>query len=730
MSGLRFSMVALLATSSLSAFSISSYSYAQGAVDLDPIVITGEGEANCVSLAQDRFEGDQRPLCVGDGVIRENLSGASLTREDFERTPIGPRVDSIVRNLPGIATGGGPDEDKDARVLGLDKEYTRTTIDGIQLPDGGEKREFNLDRLGSALVGEVEVVRSRRAEMEADGIAGRVNVRLRRIPEVFTGEVSGAFGADFEQNQSQNWFSANMGGMINQNIGAQGALSYARQALSKSKEKYAANGVLRETEEETKPTVTRDLMLDLLWQNENTAITVRPLFLDLVENKTKEKLKYNPLGVFNGRDYEEEEKTKETLGGSIALRHDLDTIAGARIDARFAYFAGRETKDKFKKAFNAAGVENLNAFETEVERKKDAITQGELSFTIPFSAFGIENYLKIGGLLRDKNRTKSKLKFDRFGAPKGLNVKDVYELREFVYAGFVQNEMRITERFHVTPGIRFEGSRLRSVDLANNARSGRTLDFLPSLPVHWKVTDNLSFDAGVAAVLNRPKFDLLIPYSEERGDRFALGNPDLKSEQGWAFDADITYKSRYLTLGFGVFHREISGIIEEVNTGAFIGAKPVFRFENVGDGWTNGIITSQRISLGFLDIPVLSGFTVSSNQTFARSQLTEKVTGITRPFKEQPSFFGNLNAEWSDPQNRFLVAASVNYTAERKQDNEVQDAELSLDVQLRYKIHEQFELFALGQNLTSTQRVKRKSNGDRDVEKTTPAFFFGATARF
>lgn len=78
------------------------------------------------------------------------MIGARLTE-----LPSGPRVQDAVKELPGVVTGRAPGEDK---------AYTRTTVDGIQLPDGGERREFDPDRLSSALM--VTPSPSRSAEAE------------------------------------------------------------------------------------------------------------------------------------------------------------------------------------------------------------------------------------------------------------------------------------------------------------------------------------------------------------------------------------------------------------------------------------------------------------------------------------------------------------------------------------------------------------------------------------
>jgi outer membrane receptor for ferrienterochelin and colicin len=708
---------------------LSSPAWGQDPTLLARLVIIGKSDRLCLPVGVEREAGDTRARCVGEGVARENLPGDTIDRTQFTVLPTGPRVQDAVKRLPGVVTGGAPGEDKDARVLGLDKEYTRTTVDGIQLPDGGEKREFNLDRLSTVLVDSVEVIRGRRAEMEGDGIAGRVDIKLRDIPATFGWEASSALGGSSDDHV-QHWHSIVGGGMLNAHFGAQGGFAYSDQAISKDKDKFDKDGNLTEQERETKPVRSRDLLLDMLWQNDANAFRFKPMFLDQVETKDKTKTKYKN-GEVDGTESEWERKRKQTVGGTLSWRHDFDGLPGASLDMRAGWFRGSEDKEKVKRVFKKDGSEDAGKYETEVEDKVDTIVQGEAAMTLPFDLGEQEHELKFGGLLRHKDRTKSKVKF---GAPKNPGVKDVYALKELVGAGFVQDKIRLTERITIVPGVRIEAARLDATSLTGTEGNGTAFDVLPSLPVEMALSNRWTLNASMARVVNRPKFDLLVPYEEEKGDRFVIGNPDLRPERGWAFDADLTYRADYVSLGLGVFHREISQIIEEVDTGRLSGGKTVYQPENVGDGWTNGVILSQRVSLDFLDVPVIDGLAISSSQTFARSRLREFATGEKRAFKEQPKFWADMAVEWTDPSRRFFASAALGYTAKVAKSgdggDEYREPELSLDAQMRYRITDRLELFALGENLTGTKRVKVKADGVREVERGATSFYAGLKVKY
>lgn len=711
----------------LSGVVAASGAKAQDVTQLERLVIAGKADRLCLPVGTEREAGDTRARCVGEGVAREDLPGDTIDRTLYTVLPTGPRVQDVVKRLPGVVTGGAPGEDKDARVLGLDKEYTRTTVDGIPLPDGGEKREFNLDRLSTVLVDSAEVIRGRRAEMEGDGIAGRVDIKLRDIPATFGWEASSAVGGSTDDHV-QHWHSIVGGGMLNEHFGAQGGFAYSDQAISKDKEKFDKDGNLTERESETKPVKSRDLLLDILWQNDANALRFKPIYLDQTETKDKTKTKYKN-GEVDGTESEWERKRKRTAGGTLSWRHDFDALDGASLEMRAGYFRGSEDKTKTKRVFKKDGSEDAGKRESETEDKTDTIVQGEAAMTLPVDLGELEHVLKFGGLVRYKDRGKTKAKLDANGDPKSLGVKDSYELSEWVAAGFVQDKIRVTDRITIVPGVRIEAARLDSTARSGVDGNGTAVDILPSLPVEFALAERWSLKASAARVVNRPKFDLLIPYEEEKDDRFVLGNPDLRPERGWAFDADLTYRADHLALGFGVFHREISRIIEEVDTGRVSSGKSVYRAENVGDGWTSGVILSQRVSLDFLDMPVLDGFAISSSQTFARSRLREYATGNKRAFKEQPKFWADMAAEWADPSRRLFVSAALGYTGKVSKSgdggDEYREPELSLDAQVRYRITDNLEFFALGENLTRTERVKIKADGSREVERGATSFYAG-----
>jgi outer membrane receptor for ferrienterochelin and colicin len=706
----------------------ASVAFSQDVTQLPTITVNGIGDRLCLPIGTTRDEGDQRPFCVGEGINRGNVAGNTFDQQQLKRFPTGSQAQDYVKRLPGVATGGAPGEDKDARVLGLDKEYTRTTIDGIALPDGGEKREFNLDTIPAAWVDSVEVVRGRRADMDADGIAGIIEVKLRDIPE--TPEWEMKLGVGKSDNGVGLYDLALVGGgMVDASIGGQFGLTSARNTNGKTKEKLRADGTVSETEDEAKTLTSLGALGDFLWQDANNAIHFKPMVLTLTEDKDKTKEKFNTSGVLTGSEREEETKEKTTAGASLSWRHDFAGVDGASLELQASHYSTTEDKDKTKSVYNAAGVENLGNRETETELKQDVVTQGKLDLTLPTEIAGLTHTFKSGLTVRDKSRTKDKSK-TKGGVAQSLSDKDVYAIDEVVWGAYVLDEIQLTDWLEVTPGLRIEGSSVTSSMADGTTGSGDTIDLLPSLPVHLTLDDAWSIDGGIARLVNRPKFDAIIPVNSDT----LLGNPDLNPEHGWAFDASLNYKTDDVELTFGVFHRQISDLMEEVDTGLVNDDEDtIYQIQNVGDGWTNGLILSQRVALaGLIDIPVLEGFSLFSTQTLTWSEVTLE-DGTQRRFKDQPPYFLDLALEWTDPTGAFSASAAMGYTPEMTTGdnaNETRDAEFSLDLAANYQIDETFSIYALAKNVTGTERVKHKADGTTESERGSQSFLVGMKAKF
>lgn len=655
----------------------------------------------------------------------------NLKREDFEAVP-NQRLGDVLMRMPGVSMGGETGERKDVRLRGMDKEFTRTQFDGVQLTDGGEKREFQVWRYPSSLVGDVQIIRNPTAEFEADGIAGRVAVQTRDIPTErqieFESGIGGSRRLDFsEDRKAQVSYGERFGA-----FGMQAAVSHLRDPIVKDKRKERVGGNV-ETEDEEKAPLYTDLFGDFAWFGERHELHVKPMYLNVDEEKDKTKNTFNSSGVLNNSELELGEEIKRTT--AILVDHRYRGPADSVVESKFLFTDTIEDKDIDKIALNSSNV--ITKITNEQEDKMDEAFELASKVTLPFH-LGLPNEVRFGGALRRRDRFRNKTTLETAGGTTTdkTGPKDNYSLLEYYMAGFVQDTVALTDKVSITPGLRYEYVIQEPTSGASLTSRETIGDLLPSLHAVYRHDDRTTFRASISRQVNRPKFDEIAPFEQETGTQFVTGNPNLKPARAWSLDAGFDHGTKEYFFGVNVFHRQIKDVIETVDTGVDRNGKDVVSTENVGDGYNQGIELEQRFSLAPF-ATVLENFSIRANQTFARSEL-EDDEGRKRRMKEQPGFIGNLSLIYNEPRTATRVSISGNYTSLLHKDEfsgitERTESELYFDLYAETRLVGNLKAFAWVENITGEERRKVKIDGNNiDIEDTNTgrSYFVGLKATF
>lgn len=631
----------------------------------------------------------------------------------------------ILKRMPGVFTGGPIGEDKDVRFRGLDKEFTRVRVDGFTLPDPGEKREFQVDRLPAFMVEEIRIIRNPTAEYESDGIAGQVDIITRPIPHKVKFDARLGYGGFDSLDGDLYQGSLALGGRPVESFGILGILDVLHDDKTKEKRKVFSTGKV-ESDIEDRITDYRNVKLDFGFFYDAGELHIKPLLAEKDEQKSKSKFNLDP-GKNAKRDDEQEAKDVRTSGVELVLKHQ--SANNWRLENQLGFHHTSEDKDKIKWAFEEqnAGAEDfvLKKTELEQESKEDQTVSFSSKIIIPLD-YGLPQEVRVGmaARKRDRFRDKAKQELQNNGnlVERPLGAKDIYNLDEHYFATFVQNELWLSERFSVMPGVRLEHVRL---DVASGsgegiAKSSRT-DLNPSLHVLYALREDLSLRAAVSRGVNRPKFDELSPFEEEKGDRFVIGNPDLNPAVAWKYDVGADFARRNIFLGVNLFYQDIEGVIEEVNTGMVRDGKDIYSVRNVGNGWNAGIELEQRLGFGWARTPLLSGLMVWANQTLLDSELKE-ADGTKRPFKDQPDYILNLGADYTyKPWGTTLSLAwhYVDGTVEVKPtgDRKVKSSQSVVDAGFYQRLTRNSRLFFEVQNLTdkAKKETETKANGETSI---------------
>jgi outer membrane receptor protein involved in Fe transport len=691
------------------------------------VVMKSEPEGLILSLTSDEDTADSEEEITVTGksisVIQSPVVSTSISREAFELRN-NRRAGDVLDQLPGVLVEGPPGENKDVRLRGLDKEFTRIDVNGVTLPDGGEKREFRVNRLPSGFVEKIQVIRNPTADIESDGIAGRISLTTRPIPEKFI--LEGRAGYGFNRSNKSLWNAELVVGdkPIDQ-FGYLVGFSFLKEPLSIDKAKLFTNGKA-ELEKELKDVTSLELLGDLAFFYDQGEVHIKPLLSFQIEDKDKVKLNTEPKKD-SVRDLEREEKDLLTVGFEITHKHKFKS--DIRLETDFGYYVSSETKDKINEQFkqkSGVGAFALDKTIFEVEDKEDKIWNFATALTMPIKT-GVKQEIKVGGAirLRDRFRDKTKEDVDTKGKRTDTTTpKDNYFISEDYFALFVQDKIQVTDRFSITPGVRLEHVPRTTRDGTGLEGSTTDTDLNPSLHLLWNPIDPLTFRAAVSKGVNRPKFDELSPFIDERNDRVVIGSPDLAPARSLNFDIGGEYSTKHIFLGANFFYRSITGVIEEVDTGTRINNKRVFQVANVGNGSTSGFELEQRLNLGITQIKALEGLTLWANQTFLRSELTD-FNGITRPFKDQPDFFANVGLDYTYKPWGTTFTISWGYVSDRNEfkadgTSKTIEAVSTLNLGLQQRLTDNLSLFFEASNLTNSGKteVERGINNAVTSRKT------------
>ena len=704
--------------------------------------ITQQGEGMIVSIPKPSPPVAEKAPMKGDEmeeielIVTNQLSDrftspipqVGISREEFTTLP-DQNVGEILQRLPGVVIGGAPGESKDVQLRGLDKEFTRTQVDGIQLPGGGEKREFQVNRLPSFIVQDVRIIRNPTAEFESDGIAGRVDVETRPIPEDPTFNLVARYGGLESFDGEYLNGAIGYGDRVSETFGFNSYFDYKELPLDRDKEEVEfEDGTIKKNKTENED-VDQELISaggDIgLFYNQGE-VHFKPLFLRLDERKEKLKLETETKKPDEiKREEENEDKIQETTGGTVEHQHTFSS--GFNLETKLAYFSTIEDKDKEKLKFKNG---ELDKTELEIEDKEDEIIVFKTTGTLPIES-GLRQELKFGAMvrLRDRFRDKTKTEFkvvdgviDESTAKDKTTGKDNYEITEDYFAVFVQDEIFLLDKLSVLPGLRLENVN-RQAGRPGEEEVDRTItDLNPSLHLLYRPQSKLAFKAAVSKGINRPKFDEISPFEEEKGDEIKIGSASLNPARSWNYDIGVNYEVPALLLGANFFYKQIEDVIEEVDTGRDRDGKDIVQVTNAGDGYLQGLELEQRLNVGKLfQAKALEGLVIKANQTFIGSELEDN-QGNLRTFNKQPDFIANIIAEYTYEPWGTTIGLAWNHISERTEfkPDVIKTIEPSstLDFVISQQIKKDLSISFSVENITNAKKEEIETTFDGTVVKT------------
>lgn len=516
------------------------------ASDLNEVVVQGEKTIMELSL-------DKRIFNVG-----KDLANA------------GGNASDILMNLPSVAV----DPEGNVRLRG--SANVRILIDGKPSGLVSFKGSSGLRQLPANMVERVEVITNPSARYEAEGMAGVINIILKKDSkqgfngsfEVISGyPVNTGFttNLNFRRNRI-NWFL---------NYG----LAYRRTpGISELyQEVYNEDGTtsLLSQNNSTKVTGMNNNLrggLDYYF-NEKSILTLSYLWRRSDVRRITD-IRYedylNTFGNFLGYSMRQQDET-EAEPNKEAIMNYKRTFAqkGHELTASFTYLNYWERSDQLFTEFSYTpqGViipsqdlvqtslndEYENQFLLQMDYVKPFATKGKFESGIRTSFREMENDY----LVQEKNETGD------FITLPGLDNIFLYNENILAAYGIIGNE---TGKWSYQGGLRAEHTDVETILLETNETNPRSYtNLFPSAHVTYNLTDQNAFQLSYSKRVRRPVYNDLSPYvtfSDQRN--FFSGNPDLDPEFTDAFELGHIKYFEKATVFSTVFFRNTVDKIERI----------------------------------------------------------------------------------------------------------------------------------------------------------------------
>jgi TonB-dependent receptor len=241
-------------------------------------------------------------------------------------------------------------------------------------------------------------------------------------------------------------------------------------------------------------------------------------------------------------------------------------------------------------------------------------------------------------------------------------------------------------------------------------------NWLPSVNIRAKFTDNLFLRLAYSKAITRPDFGNLSPalVLNQLQLTGSGGNPDLQPTKANQYDASLEYyfgKSNYIA--GSLFQKDVTGFVQKFSVNETINGQTysISRPRNTGSGTIKGFEVTYQQFFDFLP-SFLSGLGFQGNYTYVDSALPVVGQSITVPADLLSKYSYNLTAIYE--KGPISLHASYNWRSKSVQTNFADNfsrtlwnaPQQSLDFSLTYNLNKHVSLKFDAVNLTSAYQYQ------------------------
>ena len=515
--------------------------------DLEEVVVQGEKTLMELSL-------DKRIFNVG-----KDLANAGGTAND------------ILMNLPSVAV----DPEGNVRLRG--SQNVRILIDGKPSGLVSFKGSSGLRQLPANMVERVEVITNPSARYEAEGMAGVINIILKK-------DNNQGFNGSFEVIAGT---PTNLGFTANLNYRHKRINWFINYGLARRRSPYIGELYQEVYGDDTTfiSNQTRDGYVKSLnnnirggldyYFNENSILTLSYLWrrsdAHRITNIRYED-SWNTIDNIQSYTLRKQDETEHEPNSEIAVNYKRSfEQKGHELTATFTYLNYWENSDQLftQNTFSPEGVENtsLEQVQTSLNDEYENQYLAQLDYVKPFGKEGkIESGFRTS--FRDMKNdyiVQDKQEDGRFEPIPGLDNIFIYNENILAAYGIIGNK---TNNWSYQAGLRAEYTDVKTILEETNEENPRNYtNLFPSAHLTYNITQENAFQLSYSRRVRRPVYNDLSPYVTFSDSRnFFSGNPDLNPEFTNAFELGHIKYFEKGTLFSTVYYRSTTDKIERLRS--------------------------------------------------------------------------------------------------------------------------------------------------------------------
>lgn len=674
------------------------------------------------SLIAEETSNKLEDVLITENIISERKNNSStkiiISKEEIEKYN-DQSMGDILKRLPGLTFTGPAGYVEDIRFRGADKGYTQFLIDGEAIASGKKDRQFQVSRLSADMIERIEIIKQASAEFDSDGVAGTINIILKKAPEKNQGSYSISYGVSNSEPIKEATF--NYGGRV-------GKLNYIlsvdtlERPMQKLKNKVESElndtstndrkKTTIETEEEERVNTEYSIIPKISYEiDDNQKISFNGYYINGNEEKNKNKISKKDeggtIGVFGDHTKDKyvdtlETEDKDRINYRILGKYEYKPNSNAKY--AFTVMSNKGEEEKYKTTNEKTTIVSTNALTTKESTEHEEIDERENKVKADASfILQNENLIKVGFEYSKKEYSSNKSKNGVITTVPSENV----EITEDGLKLYALDEISLDNHL-ITPGIRIEKFTQNSIYNTEKNEGDYTF-FNPSLHYLWQINDSWNYRASFAKKVKKPKFDQIYTGIKDgtgtSSDPYITGNLNLKPEVSYGYEMGLEYflSNNKGVFGINTYYRDIQDKIQNetsLDTNSFYYTKP----KNVGKANMYGLELDGNIKLD----EISQGLSIYGNLSFFEGKYTEN--GKEKDLKDIPEYAFNIGFDKRIDAYGLTFGAAYNKLGKMKgyedEKEKIEKERTMIDIYALKKINNMLNLRLSGKNITEVQKHK------------------------